>query len=144
MQPSTLLLPATFAANRRPSPPPPPLPLPLGRHHHGQTCRHSLQKKEATAAAAPAYQWQHQRENIYKFRRLDLFDLSTVSREFSNYQVVSLKNLYLFYNLHTRRCLALYFWELSRNKKAFHVNTYVGFLQLSGGKKAIFLASLYS
>jgi hypothetical protein len=28
-------------------------------------------------------------------------------------------------------------------KKAFHVDTYEGFLQLSGGEKAIFLASVY-
>jgi hypothetical protein len=43
-----------------PSPPLLPLPLPLGchclhRHHHGQTCRHPLPKKIATAAAPPAY-----------------------------------------------------------------------------------------
>jgi hypothetical protein len=89
MQPSMLLLPAIFAANHRPLPPPPPLPLPPGhhhlhRHHHGQTCRHSLPKKEATAAAPPAYQQQQQRENVYKSRQLDLFNLSTVSREFSD------------------------------------------------------------
>jgi hypothetical protein len=70
-----LLLPAAFAANRRPSPPPLPLPLPPGRHqlhhhHHGQTHRRPLLKKEATVAAPPAYQWQHQCENIYKSRQL--------------------------------------------------------------------------
>jgi hypothetical protein len=73
MQPSTLLLTAAFAANRRPSLPLPPLPLPLGRHHlhchhRGQTHRRSLPKKEATAAAPPAYQWQQQCENVYKSR----------------------------------------------------------------------------
>jgi hypothetical protein len=76
-----------FAANRRPSPPPPPLPLPLPlppghhrlqRHHRGQTRRRKLLKKEATAAAPPAYQRQHQRENVYKSRRLGLINLSTV------------------------------------------------------------------
>jgi hypothetical protein len=96
MQPSMLLLPAAFAANHRPSLPPPPLPLLPGRHHlhrhHcGQTCQCSLPKKEATTAAPPAYQQQHQRENIYKSRLLDLFNLSSVSREFSYIQVVSLK-----------------------------------------------------
>jgi hypothetical protein len=50
-----------------------------------------LPKKEATAAAPPAYQWQQQHENVYKSRQLDLFKLSTVLREFSNYQAVSLK-----------------------------------------------------
>jgi hypothetical protein len=48
------------------------------------------------AAAPPVYQWQHQHENVYKSRRLDLFNLSTVSREFSNYQVVSLKKIVPF------------------------------------------------
>jgi hypothetical protein len=77
MRPSTLLLPATFAANRRPSPPPPPLPLTpshhrLHRHHRGQTCHRPLPKKEARAAAPPAYQRQHQRENVYMSRRLGL------------------------------------------------------------------------
>jgi hypothetical protein len=62
-----------FAANRRPSSPPPPLPLPPGRHrlhrHHcGQTRRHQMPKKEATAAVPPSYQRQHQREFIYKSR----------------------------------------------------------------------------
>jgi hypothetical protein len=84
MRPSTLSLLAAFAANRRPSPPPPPLPLPLGHHrlhshHHGQTRRHPLPKKEATAAAPPAYQRQHQRKNVYKSRQLGLmYLLSTV------------------------------------------------------------------
>jgi hypothetical protein len=55
-----------------------------------------LPKKEATAAAPPAYQRQQQRENVYKSRQLDLFNLSTVSREFSNYQVVSLKKIVPF------------------------------------------------
>jgi hypothetical protein len=101
MRQSTLSLPAALAANRRPLPPPPPLPLPPGRHclhryHRGQTCRRSLPKKEATAAAPPAYQWQHQRENVYKSRRLDLFNLSTVLREFSDYQVVSFKKIVPF------------------------------------------------
>jgi hypothetical protein len=103
-----------------------------------------LLKKEATAAAPPAYQWQQQCENVYKSRQLDVFNFSTVSREFRDYQVVSLKKLHLFCDVHTHRCLALRFWESSRNEKAFHVDTYVGFLQLSGGKKAIFLASMYS
>jgi hypothetical protein len=31
-----------------------------------------LPKKEATAAAPPAYQWQHHRENVYKSRQLGL------------------------------------------------------------------------
>ncbi len=88
MRQSMLSLPAAFAANRRPSPPPPPLSLPPGRHrlhhhHRGQTCRRHLPKKEATAAAPPAYQRQHQRQNVYKSRQLDLFNLSTVSRKFS-------------------------------------------------------------
>jgi ABC-type transport system involved in multi-copper enzyme maturation permease subunit len=101
MRPSTLSLPAAFDTICHPSPPLPPLPLPPGHHrlhchHRGQTCCHPLPKKEATAAAPPAYQWQHQLENVYKSRQLDLFNLSTVSREFSNYQVVSLKKLYLF------------------------------------------------
>jgi hypothetical protein len=90
------LLLAAFAANRCPSPPPLPLPLlpghhHLNRHHHGQTRRRSLPKKEATAAAPPAYQQQQQHENVYKSRRLDLFNLSTVLSEFSDYQVISLK-----------------------------------------------------
>jgi hypothetical protein len=34
--------------------------------------------KEATSAPPPAYQQQHQRENVYKSWRLDLFNLSTV------------------------------------------------------------------
>jgi hypothetical protein len=76
MQPSTLLLPATFAANRRPSPRLPPLPLPPGRHrlshHRGQTRRRPLPKKEAKTAAPPAYQRQHQCENFYKSRQLGL------------------------------------------------------------------------
>jgi hypothetical protein len=72
-----LSLPAAFAADRRPLPPPPPLLLPLGhhrlhRHHCGQTHRRQMPKKEATAAAPPGYQWQHQRENVYKSRRLGL------------------------------------------------------------------------
>jgi hypothetical protein len=70
-----LLLPDAFSANCHPLPPPPPLPLPLGchrlhRYHHGQTCHCQMSKKEATAAAPPVYQWQHQRENIYKSRQL--------------------------------------------------------------------------
>ncbi len=79
MWPSMLLLPAAFAANYHPLPPlpPPPLPLPLGRHclhrHNcGQTHRHPLPKEEAIAAAPPAYQWQHQRENVFKSRWLGL------------------------------------------------------------------------
>jgi hypothetical protein len=91
MRQSTLLLPAAFAANRRPSLPPPPLSLPPGRHrlhrlhrhHRGQTFCCPLPKKEATAAAPPAYQRQHQCQNVYKSRQLDLFNLSTVSRKFS-------------------------------------------------------------
>jgi hypothetical protein len=123
MQLSTLLLPAAFAANHCPSPPPLPLPLPLGRHHlhrhnRGQTRHRSLPKKEATTAAPPAYQQQHQREKVYKSRLLDLFNLSSVSREFSNYQVVSFKKMYLFCGVHTRRCLALRFWESLCDKKA--------------------------
>jgi hypothetical protein len=85
LQPSMLSLLAAFAANRRPSPPPPPLPLTLPpgrhrlhRHHRGQTRRRPLPKKEATAATPPAYQRQHQDENVHKSRRLDLFNLSTV------------------------------------------------------------------
>jgi hypothetical protein len=76
-------LPAAFAANRCPSPPPPPLPLPLGRHrlhrrHCGQTRHHQMPKKEATAAAPPVYQWQHQGEIFTSPDDLDLFNLSTV------------------------------------------------------------------
>ena len=48
-------------------------PLPPGRHlhhHHHHRCCHThccpLPKKEATAAPPPVYQWQHQRENVYK------------------------------------------------------------------------------
>ncbi len=103
MQPSTLLLPAAFATNYHPPPPPPPLLLlPSHRrlhcHHHGQTHRRPLPKKEATAAAPPAYQRQHQHENVYKSRWLGLIYLiysiwrvQCRSREFSNYQVVSFK-----------------------------------------------------
>jgi hypothetical protein len=77
MQPSTLSSPAAFAANCRPPPPPPMLPLLLGRHHHqshyhDQTYCHQLPEKEATAAAPPAYQRQHQREKVYKSRQLGL------------------------------------------------------------------------
>jgi hypothetical protein len=103
MRLSTVSLQAAFAANRHPLPPPLPLPLPLlpGRHrlhrrHCGQTPHRPLPKKEATAAAPPTYQRQHQRENVYKSRRLDLSNLSTVSREFSDYQVVSLKKIVPF------------------------------------------------
>jgi hypothetical protein len=83
MQLTMLLLPAAFAANPCPLPPPPPLLLPPGRHrlyrhHRGQTHHRPLPKKEATAAAPPAYQWQHQRENVCKSDNLDLFNLSTV------------------------------------------------------------------
>jgi hypothetical protein len=96
-----LLLLAAFAANRCPTLPLPPLPLPPSRHclhpyHRGQTCHRPLPKKEATAAAPPAYQWQHQCENVYKSRRLDLFNLSTVSREFRDYQVGSFKKIVPF------------------------------------------------
>jgi hypothetical protein len=108
-RPSTLSLPAAFSAIRHPLPPGRHC---LHRHYRGQTCHHPLPKKEATAAAPRAYQQQHQRENVCKSRRLGLFNLSTVLREFSNYQVVSLKKLSLFCNLHTRRCLALRFWEV--------------------------------
>jgi hypothetical protein len=110
-------------------------PIVVYRHHHRCChCRQAAitstattvvklaiihcQKKEATAAAPPAYQQQHQRENVYKSRPLDLFNLSAVSREFSNYQVVSLKKMYLFCDVHTRRCLALRLWELLHDKKA--------------------------
>jgi len=48
-----------------------PLLLPLGCHSHHchhccQTHQCPLPKKEATAAPPPVYQWQHQRENVYK------------------------------------------------------------------------------
>jgi hypothetical protein len=64
-----------FITNCCPLPPPPPLPLllgrhPLHRHHHAQTHRCPLPKKEATAAAPPAYQRQQQCEKVYKSRRL--------------------------------------------------------------------------
>jgi hypothetical protein len=77
MRPSTLLLMAAFAINRHQLPPLPRLPLPPGHHrlhchHHGQTRHHQLPKKEATAAAAPAYQRQHQRENVYKSKQFGL------------------------------------------------------------------------
>jgi hypothetical protein len=79
MQLLTLLLPAAFAANHCPSPQPPPLPLlmlpgrhRLHHHHYGQTCQRSLPKKEATAAAPPVYQRQHQCEKVYKSRQLGL------------------------------------------------------------------------
>jgi hypothetical protein len=67
-----------------------------------------LPKKEATAAAPPAYQWQHQLENVYKSRRLDLFNLSTVSREFSDYQVVSLKKIAPFFAMYILVDASLY------------------------------------
>ncbi len=57
-------------------------------------------------------------------------------------RLLAKNELYLICNVHTPRCLALHFWELLRNKKMIHVDTYMGFLQLSGGKKAIFLASI--
>jgi hypothetical protein len=107
MQLSTLLLPAAFAANHCPLPPPPPLLLPLGRHHlhhhhRGQTCHRSLPKKEATAAAPPAYQWQHQLEIVYMSRGLDLFNLSTLKKhstltpmfDFCNYLAAKKQFLY--------------------------------------------------
>ncbi len=63
-------------------PPLPPLPLlplllPPGhdcchRHYRCSTLCLSLPKKEATAALPPAYQWQHQHENINKSRQLGL------------------------------------------------------------------------
>ncbi len=65
-------------------------------------------------------------------------------QEISDYQVVSLKKFILFFAINTCRCLALHFWESSRDKKATHFDTYVGFSRLSGGEKAIFLASVYS
>jgi hypothetical protein len=95
-------------------------------------------KKEATAAAPPAYQRQQQRVNVYKSRRLDLFNLSTVSREFSNYQVVSLKKLYLFCNVHTRRRLALHFWESSCNKKGSTLTPTWDFCNYLMAKKRFF------
>jgi hypothetical protein len=86
MRPSTLLLPAAFAANRCPPLPPslPPLPLLLSRnrlhgYHRGQTHCCVLPKKEATAAAPPAYHLQYKHENVYKPRQLGLiYNLSTV------------------------------------------------------------------
>jgi hypothetical protein len=73
MQPIMLSLPAAFATNCCPPPPAPLLPLLPGCHHrhchHGdQTHHHPLPKKEATAAAPLAYQWQNQGENVYKSR----------------------------------------------------------------------------
>ena len=64
MRPSTLSMPAAFAANCRPPPPPPPplqLPLLPGRHHRhrhhlGRTHRRTLTKKEAAAAPPPPFQ----------------------------------------------------------------------------------------
>jgi hypothetical protein len=75
MRPLMFSYPAAFAANCRQLPPLPPLPLLPGhyrhhRHHRGQTRHLPLPKKEATAAAPPVYQWQHQHENVYKSRRL--------------------------------------------------------------------------
>jgi hypothetical protein len=74
---SMLLLGAAFATNCHPPPSLPPLPLLLGRHHrhrhhHDQNHHCPLPKKEATAAAPPAYQRQNQRKNIYKSRQLGL------------------------------------------------------------------------
>ena len=42
------------------------------RHRRLRTRRRPLQKKEATTAPPPVYQWQYQRENVYKSRRLGL------------------------------------------------------------------------
>jgi hypothetical protein len=62
-------------------PPPPPLPLPPGchsRHRHpcGQTHHRPWPRKEATSASPPADQWQHQCENVYKSRQLELILLT--------------------------------------------------------------------
>ncbi len=83
MQPLTLSLPDTFAANRRPPPPLPLQPLPPSchhrhRHHHGRTHHCPLPKKGATAAPPPAYQRQHNMEMFTSPDDLDLFNLSTV------------------------------------------------------------------
>jgi hypothetical protein len=113
MQQSTLLLLAAFAANCRPLPPQPPLPLPLGRHHlhrhhHGETHRRPLPKKEATAAAPPAYQWQHHVKMLTSPDDLDFFNLSTVFEvcddgrgNLAISKLLALKKMYLFCNLHT-------------------------------------------
>jgi hypothetical protein len=144
-----LLMPATFAANHRPSLPLPPLPLPPGRHHlhchHcGQTCRCSLPKKEATAAAPPVYQGQQQRENIYKSRQLDLFNLSTVSREFSDYQVVSLKKKCTFFVMYILVDASLYvFGSCHVIKKHSTLTPMWNFCNYLAAKKR-FLASVYS
>jgi hypothetical protein len=86
-----LPLPSNATATGLYSPPQPllPLPLPPGhyrRHHHhcSQTHHCPWPKKEATAAPPPVDHQQHQCENVYKFRQLGLFNLHTVSREFSN------------------------------------------------------------
>jgi hypothetical protein len=65
-----------------------------------------LAKKEAAAPPPPAYQLPHHREHVYESRQLGLIQL------FSNYQVVIIKNTNPFRDLHTRRCLALRFWEV--------------------------------
>ncbi len=117
MPPSTLLLPAAFAAKHRPLPQAPLLPLPPGhhhlhRHHCGQTCRRSLPKKEATAAAPPAYQRQHQCDIVYKSRRLDLFNLSTVKKHSTStptwdfYEYLAAKKRFFSVSVRIRKSLS--------------------------------------
>jgi hypothetical protein len=83
MQLSTLLLPAAFAANRRPLPPPPLLTLPPSRHHchhyhHGRTHRCPLSKKEATAAPPQHTNGSTNMKLFTSPDNMDLFNLSTV------------------------------------------------------------------
>jgi hypothetical protein len=89
MQLSTLLLPAAFAANRRSLPPLPPLPLPPGCH---RLHRHPVVKLAIAHCQRKRQQQQHHQRingstNVKMFTSpddLDLFNLSTVSREFSD------------------------------------------------------------
>jgi hypothetical protein len=92
-----LLLSATFAANRHRTPPRPPLPLPPAIT--ASTATTVVKLAIVHCQRKRQQQHHHQRNNgstnVKMFTSpddLDLFNLSTVSREFSNYQVVSLNN----------------------------------------------------
>jgi hypothetical protein len=111
MRPSTLSLPAAFAANCCPLLPPPPLPLPPGRHHlhrhqRGQNRHHPLPKKEAKRAAPQRTNSSNNLKTFTSPDNLDLFNLSTVFEVCDdgrgNLAISKLLIFfYLFCNLHT-------------------------------------------